>query len=140
MTSNPVRPMARAALLAAGAAGAAGMLVSVVFAGVPGLLGAIVGTVVSMSFLSISLLIARYTLHADPNVMMAAAMGSFVAKLVLFFAALLFVESLGWFDHLNRLAFGITAGAVALAFSVGEAIGHTRTRRLVWDAPGRPNP
>jgi len=127
--------MASAALIGALAAGVPAVVVGTLAVGMAGLLGALTGLTVSVAFLSISLVIARFTLTADPNVMMAAAMGSFVAKLVLFFLALLFVQSLGWFDHIDRLTFGITAGVVALAFTTGEAIGHSRTRRLVWGTP-----
>jgi ATP synthase protein I len=133
MMSHPVAPLARAALLAAGGTGALALLVSTLAAGRPGFLGAALGLVVAAFFLFITLLVGRLTLTADPNVMMTAAMGSFLLKLVLFALALTALKNHGVFEHVSTLAFALTAVALAVTTMAAEAMAFLHARRPVWD-------
>ncbi len=130
---HPVSALARAALPAAGCTGLAAVGVGIATTGRPGGYGAVLGLATSVFFVSITLLVGRVTLTADPNVMMAAAMGSFVLKLVVFYLALRVARGLGVFAHADVTVFALTAVAVAVATMVAEAIAFQRSRRPVWD-------
>lgn len=133
MMSHPVVPLARAASLAAGASGLLALVTSGLLAGRRGVLGAALGLAVAVLYVSITLLVGRLTLTADPNVMMAAAMGSFLVKLVLFAVALTVLKNHGVFTQVSAIAFALTAVATAVATMVAEALAFMRTRRPVWD-------
>jgi ATP synthase protein I len=133
MMSHPVVPLARAASLAAGVTGALALVISAVAAGGPGALGASLGLLVAVAYISITLLVGRLTLTADPNVMMASAMASFLIKLVLFAVVLTVLKNHGVFTHVSSMAFALTAVATAVATMIAEAIAFMRTRRPVWD-------
>jgi ATP synthase protein I len=133
MMSHPVVPLARAASLAAGVTGALAVLISAIAAGRPGALGALLGLLVAVAYVSITLLVGRLTLTADPNVMMAAAMASFLVKLVVFAVVLTVLKDHGVFAHVSSMAFALTAVATAVATMIAEAVAFMRTRRPVWD-------
>lgn len=133
MMSHPVVPLARAASLAAGVTGAFALATSAIAAGGPGFLGAGLGLLVAVAYVSITLLVGRLTLTGDPNVMMAAAMGSFLVKLVVFAVALTVLKDHGVFTHVSSMAFALTAVATAVATMIAEALAFMRTRRPVWD-------
>ncbi len=133
MMSHPVVPLARAASLAAGVTGVLAVIISAVAAGSRGALGAALGLAVAVLYVSITLLVGRLTLTADPNVMMAAAMGSFLVKLVLFAVALTILKDHGVFTHVSSMAFALTAVATAVATMIAEALAFMHTRRPVWD-------
>jgi ATP synthase protein I len=133
MMSHPVVPLARAASLAAGVTGALAVLVSAIAAGRPGALGALLGLLVAVAYVSITLLVGRLTLTADPNVMMAAAMASFLVKLVVFAVVLTVLKDHGVFGHVSSMSFALTAVATAVATMIAEAVAFMRTRRPVWD-------
>jgi ATP synthase protein I len=133
MMSHPVVPLARAASLAVGVTGVLAILISAVAAGGRGVLGAVLGLVVAVLYVSITLIVGRLTLTADPNVMMAAAMGSFLIKLVLFAVVLSILKDHGVFTHVSSMAFALTAVATAVATMFAEALAFMHTRRPVWD-------
>lgn len=133
MMSHPVVPLARAASLAAGVTGVLALIISGIAAGGRGVLGAALGLAVAVLYVSITLLVGRLTLTGDPNVMMAAAMGSFLVKLVLFAVALTILKDHGVFTRVSSMAFALTAVATAVATMVAEALAFMRTRRPVWD-------
>ena len=132
---HPVTPLVRAAVPVAGVTAAVAVGVSTLVAGVPGLLGSLLGVVLAVAYLGLSLVVGRLTLHRDPNVMMAAAMASFLVKLVVLMVALRALQAAGAFDRIDGMAFAVTAAALALATAVAEAIGFSRARRPVWDQP-----
>jgi len=133
MMSHPIVPLARAASLAAGATGVLALVITAIAAGGRGVLGAGLGLLVAVVYVSITLLVGRLTLTGDPNVMMAAAMGSFLVKLVLLAVALTVLKDHGVFTHVSSMAFALTAVATAVATMVAEALAFLRTRRPVWD-------
>lgn len=133
MMSHPVVPLVRAASLAAGVTGVLALVVSAIAAGSRGVLGALLGLAVAVTYVSITLLVGRLTLTADPNVMMASAMGSFLVKLVLFAVVLTILKNNGVFAAVSGLAFALTAVASAVATMIAEALAFMRSRRPVWD-------
>jgi ATP synthase protein I len=86
-------------------------------------------------YLGLSLLVGRLTMRGDPNVMMAAAMASFLVKLVVLVVVLRSLQAAGAFDTIDGMAFALTAAALALATVVAEAIGFSKARRPVFDSP-----
>ncbi len=133
MMSHPVVPLARAASLAAGVTGVLALIISGIVAGGRGMLGAALGLGVAVVYVSITLLVGWLTLTRDPNVMMAAAMGSFLVKLVLFAVALSILKDHGVFTHVSSMAFALTAVATAVATMIAEALAFMHSRRPVWD-------
>src|SRR6188472_3946443 len=109
---HPVTPLVRAALPVAGITALVAVAVSALVAGVPGLLGSLLGVALAVVYLGLSLLVGRLTLRRDPNVMMAAAMTSFLLKLVVLMVVLRSLQAAGVFDHINEMAFAITAAAL----------------------------
>lgn len=132
---HPVTPLVRAAVPVAGVTAVAAVAVSALVAGRPGLWGSLLGVALAVVYLGLSLLVGRLTLRRDPNVMMAAAMASFLVKLVLLMVVLRSLQAAGAFDSVDGMAFAFTAAALALATVVAEAIGFSRARRPVWDSP-----
>lgn len=132
---HPVMPLVRAAVPVAGITAVVAVVVSTLVAGEPGLRGSVLGVALAVFYLGLSLLVGRLTLRRDPNVMMAAAMASFLLKLVVLMVVLRSLQAAGVFDTANEMAFAFTAAALALATVVAEAIGFSRARRPVWDSP-----
>jgi ATP synthase protein I len=125
----------RAALPVAGVTAAVAVGLSVLVAGIPGLWGSLLGVALAVVYLGLSLLVGRLTLRRDPNVMMAAAMASFLVKLIVLMVLLRSLQAAGVFGRVDGMAFAVTAAALALATVVAEAIGFSRARRPVWDSP-----
>ena len=132
---HPVTPLVRAAVPVAGITAVAAVAVSAAVAGRPGLRGSLLGVALAVVYLGLSLLVGRLTMRGDPNVMMAAAMASFLAKLVVLMVVLRSLQAAGAFDTISGMAFAITAAALALATVVAEAIGFSKARRPVFDSP-----
>jgi ATP synthase protein I len=132
---HPVTPLVRAALPVAGITAVVAVGASALAAGKPGLWGSLLGVALAVIYLGLSLLVGLLTLRRDPNVMMAAAMASFLLKLVLLMVVLRSLQASGVFDSIDGMAFAVTAAALALATVVAEAIGFSRARRPVWDSP-----
>jgi ATP synthase protein I len=132
---HPVTPLVRAAALAVGVAGVVAVVVCGVVAGRPGLLGALLGLALAVVYLGLTLVVGRLTLTRDPNVMMAAAMASFLVKLVVIMIVLRSMQAAGVFDDVDEMAFAVTASGLALVTVAAEAVGFSRARRPVWDLP-----
>ena len=88
--------------------------------GAPGLWGALLASFVVVIFFSVSLLVARLTKSADPISTMALAMFSYFTKLLLIAGFLIVVTKVTSPESVNRVAFGASAIAVALAWLAGE--------------------
>jgi ATP synthase protein I len=132
---HPVMPLVRAAVPVAGITAVVAVAVSVVAAGTAGLFGSLLGVALAVVYLGISLLVGRLTMRRDPNVMMAAAMASFLLKLIVLMVVLRSLQAAGVFETVDGMAFALTAAALALATAIAEAVGFARARRPVWDTP-----
>lgn len=134
MPAHPVRPLVVAAAIAVGAAGGVCIAVSAVAAGADGVRGALLGLALAVVYLGMTLIVGALTLTRDPNIMMAAAMGSFLLKLIGLAVVLRWLQGAGAFAHASTIAFAVTASALAVVTVVAEAVAHLRARRPVWDA------
>jgi ATP synthase protein I len=86
------------------------------------------------AFFTISLTAVAYAARISPTMMMAAAMGTFFAK-ILVLAVLLeyFQDATVW----NPRAFGLTVIICTICWTIGEARGFMRLRMLYVDPEGK---
>jgi hypothetical protein len=95
------------------------------FAGRPAALGVVVGAVVVTSFFCLSGLVIAWAGRIDDAFTLPAALGTFVVKVLVFFAVLSALPADGWIDR-RAMAWAVVAGA--LLWSAVQA-------RWVWSRP-----
>ena len=103
--------------------------------GAKGLYGALIGVAIVTAFFGISVLVVGRAARISPHVMMAAAMISYVIKIIGF--AIVMV-ALGKSDAFNGRMLGFTALVCILAWSTTEIITAIRLR-LPYINPDRSN-
>jgi hypothetical protein len=94
-------------------------------AGGPAALGVVVGAVVVTAFFCLSGLVIAWAGRIDDAFTLPAALGTFVVKVLVFFALLGTIPADGWIDR-RAMAWAVVAGA--LLWSVVQA-------RWVWTRP-----
>jgi ATP synthase protein I len=117
--------MLRAALWPGVATVVVGIVVSAVFAGVEGALGALVGGVVAFASSLATLWLMRRTATMSPFATMAAALGGFAGKMLLLLIVMLFLGSVSWL-HKESLAY--TMLGTILVWVIFETIAFRRTK------------
>ena len=98
-----------------------------VLAGSKGLLGAVIGVGVVIAFFGISALVVSRAARVSPQAMMAAAVGTFLVKiLVLIILLSLFQNSAAF----NGKFFGLTVIVCVLAYSAAQMVSSIRLKML----------
>jgi len=101
--------------------------------GAKGLYGALIGVAIVTAFFGISVLVVGRAARISPHVMMAAAMASYVVKIIGF--AIVMV-ALGKSDAFNGRMLGFTALICILAWSAAEVVTAIRLRLPYVDPDG----
>jgi ATP synthase protein I len=101
--------------------------------GAKGLYGALIGVGVVAAFFGISVLVVSRAAKISPHVMMAAAMGSYVVKIIAFAIVMI---ALGKSTAFNGKMLGFTALICILAWSAAEVVTAIRLRVLYVDPDG----
>jgi ATP synthase protein I len=133
MQDNDLRIL-KAAAIPTALVGLIAVVVAAFLSGTKGALGAGIGVCVVGAFFTISLIAVTYAARISPTMMMAAAMGTFFAK-ILVLAVLLeyFQDATVW----NPRAFGLTVIVCTICWTIGEARGFMRLRMLYVDPEGK---
>jgi ATP synthase protein I len=95
------------------------IVLSAILAGGKGLLGGVLGAGLVAAFFGISALVVSWVGARRPNAMMAAALGTYVAKILVL---LFLVARFGGTTAFNGRAFGLTAIGCILVWSGAQAV------------------
>ena len=109
------------------------VVVCAALGGAKGLYGALIGVAIVTAFFGISVLVVGRAARISPHVMMAAAMISYVVKIIGF--AIVMV-ALGKSDAFNGRMLGFTALICILAWSAAEVVTAIRLRLPYVDPDG----
>src|ERR671915_1428726 len=113
-------------------AGLAAAAVCGVAVGSKGVIAAVMGMALVMVFFTVSLIAVTYAARISPQAMLPAALGSYVVKLLVIYAALAALQDVTiW----NQRAFAWTVLALTLVWVVTEARGLIKTKMLYVDDP-----
>ena len=132
MMATYSRVVRRSAALSAVVA-AVCVVVCAALGGAKGLYSALIGVAIVTAFFGISVLVVGRAARISPHVMMAAAMGSYIVKIIGF--AIVMV-ALGKSDAFNGRMLGFTALVCILAWTAAEVI-TTMKLRLPYVDPDR---
>jgi ATP synthase protein I len=127
--------MLRYALWPAIAVVVAGITVGTLVAGVEGSLGALVGGVVAFASSLGTLWLMRRTAAFNPMLLMGAALGGFIAKMLILLVVMLLLGNVG-FLHKESLAFTMLAVVVVWAAMDMIAFRRTKIPTLIIDSDG----
>jgi len=116
-----------------GAVAAVCVAVCAALGGAKGLYGALIGVAIVTAFFGISVLVVGRAAKISPQVMMAAAMISYVVKIIGF---AIVVILLGKSTAFNGRMLGFTAIICILAWSAAEVVTAIRLRVLYVDPDG----
>jgi ATP synthase protein I len=103
------------------------MVLCAVVAGTKGLLGAAIGVGVVVAFFGISALVVGRAAKASPQAMMAAAVGTFLVKIVVLIILLGFFQDSTAF---NAKSFGLTVIVCVIAYSAAQMLWSMRLKML----------
>jgi ATP synthase protein I len=117
--------MLRAALWPGVATVVVGITLSTVFAGVDGMVGALIGGVLAFASSLATVWLMRKTSALGPQVVMAAGIGGMLGKMILLLIVLIVLDEASWL-HRESLAF--TMLATVLVWAAMEAIAFRRTK------------
>jgi len=112
--------MLKGALLPTVIVGAACIALFSVLKGLHGFYGALVAQVVVVIFFLVHLLISKLSRNLDPMAIMALAMFSYFAKVMVMGAFLLVLTKFTSRDVIDRTSFGVTAIVLTAAWLGGE--------------------
>ena len=132
MVEQYARIARRSAATAAIAAGVAIVLAAVI-AGGKGAVGAAIGVAIVALFFGISILVVGRAARISPQAMMAAALGTFIVKIVLLLA---FVGAFEDTTAFNPKAFGLTALVCILAYTGAQVMWSMRLKALYVEPDG----
>jgi ATP synthase protein I len=133
-TKHPALVMLRGALVAALVVGVNAAAVSTVAAGVPGLLGALLGLLTVVVFSGAGLLALHLSRKTSPTMQLAVAMASYTGRIAVFgglLALALNSESLA--RHVNLTVLGLVAMVVVMGWMAGEIWAWSRLRVPIYD-------
>ena len=109
------------------------VIVCAALGGAKGLYGALIGVAIVTAFFGISVLVVGRAARISPHVMMAAAMISYVIKIIGFAIVMI---ALGKSDAFNGRMLGFTALVCILAWSAAEVVTAIRLRLPYVDPDG----
>jgi hypothetical protein len=126
--------MLRGALVAALVVGVNAAAVSTVAAGVPGLLGALLGMLTVVVFSGAGLLALHLSRKTSPTMQLAVAMASYTGRIAIFGGLLaLALNSDGLARHVNLTVLGLVAMVVVMGWMAGEIWAWSRLRVPIYD-------
>lgn len=126
---DPYAAMLRGSLIPTLVVGVVAVVVAVVGAGTPGLIGAALALAIVVLSFSATLLVMRWAAKNGPANVMAAALATYMGKILVLGVFLVLFGRASWLDG---PAFGLTAIACAIAWLVFEARAYYRMRVLVF--------
>ncbi len=133
-TKHPALVMLRGALVAALVVGVNAAAVSTVAAGVPGLLGALLGLLTVVVFSGAGLLALHLSRKTSPTMQLAVAMASYTGRIAVFGGLLaLALNSDGLARHVNLTVLGLVAMVVVMGWMAGEIWAWSRLRVPIYD-------
>ncbi|WP_067813859.1 hypothetical protein [Actinomadura kijaniata] len=120
----------RGAALPSGLAGIVALVVGLVLAGSKGMLGAALGTITVLAFFTISVVAVSYASKISPQMMFAAAVFSYITKLLVMFALIAaFKDATAW----NPKVFAYTVIALTLVWIGAEIRASLKVKTLYVD-------
>jgi hypothetical protein len=126
--------MLRGALVAALVVGVNAAAVSTVAAGVPGLLGALLGLLTVVVFSGAGLVALHLSRKTSPTMQLAVAMASYTGRIAIFGGLLaLALNSDGLARHVNLTVLGLVAMVVVMGWMAGEIWAWSRLRVPIYD-------
>jgi hypothetical protein len=133
-TKHPALAMLRGALVAALVVGVNAAAVSTVAAGVPGLLGALLGLLTVVVFSGAGLVALHLSRKTSPTMQLAVAMASYTGRIAIFGGLLaLALNSDGLARHVNLTVLGLVAMVVVMGWMAGEIWAWSRLRVPIYD-------
>lgn len=126
--------MFRGAVVPSAIAAVVCVAVSAVAAGTTGLWGALLGVALVFTFFALSLLVLGAASAVDPILVLMIALALYGAKVIGLFVAFIVINGTGLIDEpFNRTALGVTVIVCTLTWTVGEIVGATKRRELLYD-------
>lgn len=113
---------------------AVAVLLCAVLGGAKGTYGALIGVGVVTVFFGISIVVVGWAAKIGPMAMMAAALGSFLVKVVAFMIVLV---AIGHSTAFNGRMLGFTALACILAWSASQVITSVKLKMLYVEPNGQ---
>ena len=126
--NNSETIMLRGALKPTLIVGVLAIVISTIFAGMSGFLGALLAQFVVIIYFIVHLGVSRISRNLDPMNTMALAMFSYFTKLLLVGVFLYLVSTFTSRESINRTSFGVTAIALTFAWLGGEIASFMKLR------------
>ena len=126
--NNTEKIMLRGAIVPSFIVGIFAMVISTIFAGQSGFLGAFIAQFVVIIYFIVHLGVSRITRNLDPMSTMAMAMFSYFTKLLLVGVFLYVLSTFTSRETINRTSFGVTAIVLTLTWLGGEIASYTKLR------------
>ena len=128
MSNTVEAKLGKGALIPASAVGLIGLIIATIVKGRSGFYGGLLAQALVVIFFAVHLLVSKYSSKMDPIGVMAMAMLSYFAKIIILGALFLIVLQNISEKTLNRAAFGIIAILVTIAWLAGEVRAFFRLR------------
>jgi hypothetical protein len=106
------------------------VILATVLVGSTGLWGALTGAVIAVASSAFTLWLMRISAHQGPHLVMAAALGGFVGKMVILLVVLTLLRDVDAL-HPKALAFTMLAGVIAAAVADGLAFKRTKLPTII---------
>ena len=103
------------------------IVLGAILGGTKGLLGAALGVALVIAFFGISVLVVGRFAKVSPQAMMAAAVGTFLAKIIVLIILLSFFQDSTAF---NGKIFGLTVIVCVIAYSAAQVVSSMRLKML----------
>lgn len=141
MSNTVEAKLGKGALIPASVVGLIGLIIATIVKGRSGFYGGLLAQALVVIFFAVHLLVSKYSSKMDPIGVMAMAMLSYFAKIIILGALFLIVLQNISEKTLNRAAFGIIAILVTIAWLAGEVRAFFRLRaQLPLPAVSRSEP
>ena len=141
MSNTVEAKLGKGALIPASVVGLIGLIIATIVKGRSGFYGGLLAQALVVIFFAVHLLVSKYSSKMDPIGVMAMAMLSYFAKIIILGALFLIVLQNISEKTLNRAAFGIIAISVTIAWLAGEVRAFFRLRaQLPLPAVSRSEP
>lgn len=141
MSNTVEAKLGKGALIPASVVGLIGLIIATIVKGRSGFYGGLLAQALVVIFFAVHLLVSKYSSKMDPIGVMAMAMLSYFAKIIILGALFLIVLQNISEKTLNRAAFGIIAISVTIAWLAGEVRAFFRLRaQLPLPPVSRPEP
>ena len=141
MSNTVEAKLGKGALIPASVVGLIGLIIATIVKGRSGFYGGLLAQALVVIFFAVHLLVSKYSSKMDPIGVMAMAMLSYFAKIIILGALFLIVLQNISEKTLNRAAFGIIAISVTIAWLAGEVRAFFQLRaQLPLPPVSRPEP